>query len=204
MNNNEMWLPTKIDYIKNNFVFDSTDTLKKNIAYNIQYTQYLIRDISTNKYTSVLNKMRYKTFVITSISIIEAVFYALLKARNLIPLEEWKEVGDHKHQHVDDNTFYTIIKKRKVTPFEKNIRFDEAISLVEKNNVLGFSKKAYEILRYLQNLRNHLHLNKAKEISQSDYNYFNEAVFFAMKMALYYTLSNKNVSMEKNYLKYLK
>lgn len=113
MNNKDKWLPTEIDKIRNSFVFNAKNVLKSNIAYNIQYLQYLYRDIDTRDSTTVLYRMRYKSFVITGMSVIEAVFMALLKDRKMIPLEEWKEVGDHKHQKIDDETMNVIIKRKK-------------------------------------------------------------------------------------------
>ena len=200
----DKWLPTGINQIKNSFSFNAKNVLKSNIAYNIQYLQYLHRDIHKNESTTVLYKMRYKSFVVTGMSIIEAVFMALLKDRGLIPLEEWKEVGDHKHQINDDGTMNVIIKRKKVRPFEKKIKFDEAISLIEKNNVLKLNKSSIDVIRRLQDLRNHLHLDKAEDINSSDYNSFNDSIYFIMKLVLYYILSNKIVSNDKSYIEFLK
>ena len=200
----DKWLPTRVDQIRNSFSFNAKNVLKSNIAYNIQYLQYLYRDISNNDSTTVLYKMRYKSFVVTGMSIIEAVFMALLNDKGLIPLEEWKEVGDHKHQMIDDVTMNVIIKRKKVTPFIKKIKFDEAISLIEKNNVLKLNKASIDVIRRLQDLRNHLHLDKAEDINSSDYNSFNDSIYFVMKLVLYYILSNKSVCNDKSYLEFLK
>ena len=204
MDNKDKWLPTGVDQIRNSFVFNAKNVLKSNIAYNIQYLQYLYRDIDIRDSTTVLYRMRYKSFVITGMSVIEAVFMALLKDRKMIPLEEWKEVGDHKHQQIDDETMNVIIKRKKVSPFEKKIKFDEAIALIEKNNVLKLNKSSIDVIRKLQDLRNHLHLDKAEETSWSDYNCFDEKIYFIMKLVLYYILSNKNVSNDKSYLDFLR
>lgn len=198
------WLPTGIDKIRESFVFNAKKVLKSNIAYNIQYLQYLYRDINSSDSTTVLYRMRYKSFVITGMSIIEAVFMALLKDRKLIPLEEWKEVGNHKHQKIDDKTINVIIKRKKVSPFEKKIKFDEAITLIEKNNVLNLDKSSIVVIRKLQDLRNHLHLDKAEELCSSDYNCFNEKIYFIMKLVLYYILANENVSNDESYLDFLR
>ena len=199
----EKWLPTSIDTIKNSFEFLSTDVVKKNIAYNIQYLQYLTKNIEEDETTSVLYRMRYKTFVIIAMSIIEAVFMALLDERNLIPLEEWKE-GNHHHQVIDENTIKVSFERKKIKPSKKKIKFDEAIHLIECNDVLNLKKSTFPVIRELQNLRNQLHLDKAKNLNNSDYNSFNESTYFITKIIFYYIMSSKSISNNTDYLYFCK
>ncbi len=146
MNNDEKWLPTSIDRIALSFSFKSSDLLKRNLAYNIQYLQYLVKNIESNETTSVLYRMQYKSFIVTGMSVIEAIFIALLAERNMIPLECWKET-EHKHNSIDDNTILVTFKRKRIPPKRKKIKLDEAIHLIEKNNVLGIKTNAFPALR---------------------------------------------------------
>lgn len=173
------------------------------MAYNIQYLQFLARNIENEDTTNVLYRMRYKTFVVTCMSIIEAVFIALLDERNLIPVVEWKE-GTHHHKDIDENTIEVSFKRKKVTPTKKKINLDEAIYLIEKNNVLNMTATTYPVIRELQDLRNRLHLDKANELAKSDYNSFSKPIYLISKILVYYIMKNKVVSNETSHLKFLK
>lgn len=196
------WLPTSVDNIVNSFNFNSKSVLKKNIAYNIQYLQYIHESINNQITTNVLLKMRYKAFIVTAMSIIEAVFIALLDERNFIPVDEWKE-GKHRHKVLDENTIEVTYKKKRTTPKKKSINFDEAIHLIEVNNVLNITKNTYPVLRTLENLRNHLHLNKAKDLIESDYNLFSLRDYETMQILLYHILNNETISLNNGYLKFI-
>ena len=199
----EYWLPTKVDDIINSFKFNSRPVLKKNLAYNIQYLQFLSRNIELEITTTTLYRMRYKTFVVISMSIIEAIFMALLEERNLIPIVEWKE-GTHHKKIIDENTIEVSFKRKRIAPTKKKINFDEAIYLMEENMVLDLYEASYPVLRELQKLRNHLHLEKAQEPVNSDYNKFTDSIYKIMKLVLYNILNNDIVSTNKNYLEFLK
>lgn len=203
MEKTEYWLPSGIPDIINSFNFDCKEVLKKNLAYNIQYLQYLSKNIDEEKTTSVLYMMRYKTFVVTSMSVIEAIFIILLNERNLIPVVEWKD-GTHHHKDIDDNTIEVSFKRKRVSPQKKKIKFDESIHLMESNEVLKSTDTMYSVIRVLQDLRNRLHLDKADQLMDSDYNSFGEGTYKITKQILYNILNNEIVSRDNKYLEFLK
>lgn len=203
MEKTEYWLPTGIPDIINSFNFDYKEMLKKNLAYNIQYLQYLSKNIDEEKTTSVLYMMRYKTFIVTSMSVIEAIFIILLNERNLIPVVEWKD-GTHHHKDIDDNTIEVSFKRKRVSPQKKKIKFDESIHLMESNEVLKSTDPMYSVIRVLQDLRNRLHLDKADQLMDSDYNSFGEGTYKITKLILYNILNNEIVSRDNKYLEFLK
>lgn len=200
----EKWLPTGVLEIINSFNFDcKEEVLKKNLAYNIQYLQYLSKNIEEEKTTSVLYVMRYKTFVVTSMSVIEAIFVILLNERNLIPIVEWKD-GQHHRKNIDENTIEVTFKRKRMNPQKKKIKFDESIYLMEINEVLKSTDPMYSVIRVLQNLRNRLHLDKAKQLMDSDYNSFGEGTYKITKLILYNILNNEIVSRDNKYIEFLK
>ena len=199
----EYWLPTSVNNIINSFNFNCKEVLKKNLAYNIQYLQYLSKNIAEEKTTSALYRMRYKTFVVTSMSVIEAIFIILLNERNLIPTVEWKE-GTHHHNNIDENTIEVSFKRKRISPQIKKINFDESIHLMQTNQILNASDAMYPVIRVLQDLRNRLHLDKANQLMDSDYNCFGEGTYKITKLVLYKILNNKIVSKDNKYLDFIK
>ena len=69
---------TNIDIIRNNFKIKNNYPLISNIAYTYQYVEYLSNKILFEHNTTVITKLLIKDYIINSISIIEALFYALL------------------------------------------------------------------------------------------------------------------------------
>ena len=202
MDNKNSWLPTSVEKIKNSFKFECSDVLKKNLAYNIQYLQFLLKNIEEEETTTVLYRMRYKTFIVTCMSIIEAVFIALLDERNLIPIISWKD-GEHKYRSIDDNTDEVYFKRKKADPRKKIISLDEATNLIEKNNILKDKNDYSSAIRLLRDLRNHLHLNKAQELSNSDYNNFTEASYYLSKLVFLNIMMDDSISVDKEYLEFI-
>lgn len=197
---NKKWLPTNIETIKGSLAFNSKDVLKKNIAYNIQYLEYLVKNIEEEETTTVIYRMKYKTFVVISASIIEAVFVTLLEERDLIP-DDWKE-GKHKHNEIDENTIEVTYIKKKNIPKKKRISFDEAISIVEKNQILN-TTRIYKPIKVIRDLRNLLHLEKAQDLYNSDYNQFTEKIYHLTKLAIYLVMKDKSISNNTKYLEFL-
>ena len=84
------WYPESIQNYKSNLLLKGNSNVKtlvkSNFAYNIQYIEYLEKQLSEMNLSSVLITMLYKTYIITAMGIIEALFVHLLKAKN-----EWKK-----------------------------------------------------------------------------------------------------------------
>ena len=204
MNENSKWLPTGVNEIINSLVFNDKEVVKKNIAYNIQYLQYLNKSIKENNVTSNIKHMKIKSFIITGMSIIEAIFISLLRERNLIPLDEWCR-GKHSYKKISEEEIEVIYKKIKIKdPKEKKITLDEAIRLVEKNKILNIISQTYPVLQILKDLRNKLHLDKAENCLDSDYLSFDKETFEIMKSVLFHIMHCNNVSKNKEYIQFLK
>ena len=198
-----IWYPTSIEKIVNSFNFECKEVLKRNLAYNIQYLQYISKNIGEEETNTVLYRMRYKTFVVTAMSVVEAIFFILLDEKNLIPMIEWKE-GTHHHTNIDENTIEVKFKRTKMNPHKKKINFDESIYLMETNKVLDVTDAMYPVLKILRDLRNHLHLDKANDFSNSDYNSFSESTYNITKLVLYNILRNSLVSKDLQYIEFIK
>ena len=197
------WFPTPVDEIVDSLVFKSKLVLKKNIAYNIQYLQFLSKNIKEEKTTSVLYKMRFKNYLVVAMSIIESIFIALLDERDLIPLEEWKEGTHHKNQ-IDDNTIEVSFKRKRIAPKKKRIKLDEALSLMKKNNFLNLEEKHFVFLDLFKDSRNYIHLDKAESSFDSDYNRNGVLDYKMINVILFVILNNNKVSCKYDYTNFMK
>lgn len=80
------WYPTPVSNYKENLKLlrgtPNKNQIRSNFAYNMQYLEYLQKQISELRLSSVLITMLYKTYIITAIGIIEMLFSGMLKAKN--------------------------------------------------------------------------------------------------------------------------
>jgi hypothetical protein len=98
------FLPTLIDdlvsllsnFIKNKEKYKYCYALTRNIAYSLQYLEYLNWIITSNneclKQTGVLEKMTIKYFIITTAGIVERILYYLLCVHDLKTTTEWQSI----------------------------------------------------------------------------------------------------------------
>lgn len=90
------WYPTSVSKYMDSIIIESTfpdkSLFKKNFAYNMQYIEYLNKQLNDLKLSSVLQTMLYKSYIITSMGIIELLFCYLLKSTGNWNTDTWKEV----------------------------------------------------------------------------------------------------------------
>ena len=81
------WKPLTItyieDYFKNGMLKNMSTNLRKNIAYNYQYLEYLSYQLQELELNAAIKNSIYKNYVIISSSIIEAIFFWLIKSNGL-------------------------------------------------------------------------------------------------------------------------
>ena len=201
--NNEIlhdnWLPTPVKQIKTSLIFRCKDVLKSNISYNIQYLEYImhINELerkNQNYSTTVVMKMRYKSFVIVAMGIMESIFVSLLEDKKLLPYDYEKK--RKKEIQINDKEFKVSYIKQLTNKFQR-LPFEEVIELISKNNILELEDNQYEVLKELKKLRNKVHLEKATNYFESDYNSFDHIIYNKTKNILYQILSNPNITIKK-------
>lgn len=78
------WYPQRIETyecaLKLRGTIKNKTLIRKNFAYNMQYIEYIEKQLTELNLSSVLEKMLYKSFIITGMGIIESLFLNLLKA----------------------------------------------------------------------------------------------------------------------------
>lgn len=191
------WHPTTVstfvDFLSNGYLKDMSDVMRKNIAYSLQYLEYLELQLLELNLHSVIRKIVYKNFIITGVSIIEGVFGYLLRQNNLWAMEEWDDPAIIDKKQFRDKEFeYKLEKKlyRKLDePYEKNMAFTKIIDLIENKKILSLNHNQYLSVRKLKDMRNRVHLQGEKEDSISDWFVFEKKDYMYMKRILYTILT---------------
>lgn len=83
---NNRWHPHSVDVFKElisqGILSDIQQNVLSNIAYNLQYFEYLQLQIDELKLHSIISCLLYKTYIVTTMSIIEAIFNQAIKYSN--------------------------------------------------------------------------------------------------------------------------
>ena len=141
------WYPYSINAYRNDVsqgIFGSLDYYyRSNIAYNLQYLEYLELQLRELNVSSVIRAMIFKNFIITAASIIEIVFYHLAKANGKIKLRHEKQVFRQdikKPKDISDEVQadkYTLFGYEIMpTGIEDVTIFEQLISIVRDNKLL--------------------------------------------------------------------
>ena len=132
------WYPRSIDSYRNSIIvstdFHEYKSCKSNFAYNMQYIEYIEKQLKELRLTDVLKKMLYKSYILTGMSIIELLFSCYLKGAKLWPTSDWKDISKattnemtYDGQRIKlETTIY-----RKVDKYPKQINLDSMIKILE-------------------------------------------------------------------------
>jgi hypothetical protein len=197
------WYPISINDYRNDLnhgAFESLNSYyRSNMAYNLQYLEFLELQLRELKLSSVITTMTIKNFIVVAASIIEIAFYHLAKHAGKIKLRYYREIRRQdirKPKNIKD--FPKVISKFTLIGYEKlpqgveNItRFESLISIVRDNHLLDTDiSKSNEYLKILRKLRNKIHLTTASDSSQTDYNNFFFADYLRAKYFLFIVLND--------------
>lgn len=186
---NNTWYPVPIDIYKSVFKIDTSiekhEALLKNVCYNTQYLEFLEKEFAELNVSSAIYAMLVKTYVITSGAILEGLFY------NLIVQKGWKLSEEYRKK-------YNISKKSK-SGFAEQIAILEEQS--EKNST---DTSIISSIKSLKNLRNRIHLESGKTMTDHDYNVFNETVKRETGKLMYEILTSSEISNDLECFDFLK
>ncbi|MBW7572491.1 hypothetical protein [Caproiciproducens faecalis] len=205
---NDRWSPNLVSTYEYNL---SQGTLKglnhdlrKNIAYSLQYLEYIELQLHELDLHNVIITMLYKTFIITGVSIIEGVFYYLLKSNNLWTQKEWelekivKSNGfsfENETRKVETHIFKSIPK----TDDEMNL--DSMIKKIESHSLIDIPHQAFPYLKKLKRLRNKVHLQINEHPNDTDWWSFNYSDYLWMKYILFKILTNSKFGLDDENIK---
>ena len=158
-NSRDRWYPNSVIELKDYLYSckklnnDLISGLVSNLAYNIQYIEYLRKTLRELNLSTVLKTQTIKSFIITSLSIIEALII---------------EFSDSKK----DEKFKVVIEK------------------FERMTDCPYNEIDIQSLSDLRVLRNHIHLNRAKDSSLTDYKKFWVAEYIEAKRLLHLLITS--------------
>lgn len=183
----DKWTPLSIDTIRNAISLPMNYSIEKNIAYNIQYLQFISKQLNELRLTSVLKKMLYKTYIITGMAVLEAIFYCALKEKGYLAKESWKTEKKYISNEIgpDDNRTRIVSEvQKKYEPEEVRQNLDSLINKVKSKKIFSTKIITSDLLENYRELRNKIHIYICNDTSESDYNSFKEIDYVVMKVIL--------------------
>ena len=187
--------------IKEEHIFKHKYAIRKNIAYNLQYLEYLafnLKDENKSLLTDVIRTMTIRNFVITEMGVVEGILYYILVTNNFHKKKKEEPITklvktkfttlEGKREFYTYTQVFKILAEDKQYPDEMNL--DSMLKRAEKNKILGEATVIYKILNHLRKLRNTVHIHLIEERLDTHYNKFNESKFQLMKKILYHLLKN--------------
>lgn len=202
-NSEERWYPTAIDSFRDGLMVMQSDVkgfhpLVDNIAYNLQYVQFLDKELKELELSSVLRTMLIKSYVIAGIGIIEGIFSYIIKSRGWWKTKDEEVVLSSKAQQKNGKGEEYIVRTEisvKCVPVEDKMTLDEMIKCLNRHHgALKIDHLLYPQVSRIRDLRNRVHLQKSDIPSDHDYNAFDETVHGEMKSILYQVLCSPSVT----------
>jgi len=194
----QRWYPTSIEkyktYIKLDMKIKGSEELRKNIAYNLQYLEYIKKQQDELKLSEVIYVMLCKSYIISGMGIIEGLFTNLLKSKGFWNATTWQSKGIIKS---NENKFEGKTIKieteifEKIDAYEMRMDLDSIIKKIESRKILTIEHKSFPMLKKLRDLRNRVHLQQSNNRFDTDYHNFSYSDKEEMGNILYAVLSNE-------------
>ena len=200
LNYEEKWSPSMVDDFEllliSKMLINGNPGIIKNICYSLQYLQYICFQVEQLKLHNVITLLLYKNFIITSMSIIEAIFYLILNEKKLENYEEKEFIRKIKGNKIKINDKYYIFNidiYGLCEPKKTQMTFDTMIKKVKSNNILSSNPKIYIYIDKYRNSRNNIHLQNATTKHESDFWQYQKGDFYIVKYMLYKILTDNNL-----------
>ncbi len=201
----ETWYPASIDSLREhlsvviqvNTYFDSKRVLalKSNIAYNLQYLEFLDRLFKDIRLSTVLRTQNIKSFVVYGASVIEAIFCYIIISKGYGSKTEWKshkKIKSNEYQ-IEGHTFFneTELFIKISPPIDIQMTFDQMCKKVESKKLLGNNLEGlYTKISKVRKLRNKIHIQGIENSQDTDYSNFNTKELNIIKESLYGVLTS--------------
>lgn len=198
------WFPISIPHYRQELTCGAFFTIdytgRSNIAYNLQYLQYIELQLGELNVTSSIRKLLYKNFIVVAVSILELVFLHLVKQENKLKHKEYKLINQQDiscppnfSPPAGTNKFTLQCFEKLSVPEEPQITFSSLVQIVRDNKLLNdadLNINAGYISYLRKNLRNKIHLTIAKDVSETDYNTYSYNDFISAKVFLFMVLTD--------------
>ncbi len=207
----ERWYPEPVEYYKNAIKVSGNDDdakrLKSNFAYSMQYIEYIEKQLHELNLSTVIITMLYKSYIITSMSIIEALFVNLLQSTGNWNTTIWEEFSTIVSNPKIVNSINTKIETRlfkQVPEYNMRMDLDSMIKKIEKRHLLSIDHNAFPALKILRELRNRVHLQLGNSAYDHDYNCFGNEEIQLMRRILYTILTSSEICNNSRVFSFIK
>lgn len=199
----DRWYPVPVDRFRNGFIAMSSEAegyhpLVDNLAYNLQYIQFLEKELKELELSSVLYTMLVKTYVITGIGIIEGIFSYVIKSNGWWKTNDEEVVLNSTSQQKSKEGDMLVVRveiSRKISPYNDRMTFDEMLKCLKHHHkALSVDHLLYPQLDRIRDLRNRVHLQKGEGEKDHDYNAFDYSTKDEMQRILYNVLCSPKVT----------
>ena len=199
----DRWYPVPVDSFRNGFIAmkgnaEGYHPLVDNLAYNLQYIQFLDKAIDELEVSSVIYTMLVKNYVITGIGIIEGVFSYIIKTNGWWKTNDEKVILNSYAQQITSKGVTLVVRteiSKKIDPYNDKMTFDEMIKCLKRHHAaLKVDHLLYPQIDRIRELRNRVHLQKGDNPKDTDYNAFDHYVIKQMKDILYAVLCSPKVT----------
>lgn len=209
--NADRWKPISVSqfeiFVSQGSLCNMPRELKKNIVYSLQYIQYIELQLQELNLHSIITTMLYKNYIITGVSIIEGIFYHLLKSTGNWRQKEWELVQTVKtntYQSQGDSFKIENQIYKKIDSKDDEMNLDSMIKKIESKNLIDIQHKGFPYIKRLKRLRNKVHLQINEHPNDTDWNTFKEIDYLWMKYTLYRILTNSKFQNDANIISFLK
>lgn len=168
--------------------------LRKNIAYSLQYLQYLQLQLEELHLHSVIQKQLWKSYIIISMGIIEGLFYHLLKKSGNQTKTKWEEILRVRTNIYKDGR---LNKKNEIITYKElssakdaRMDFESMIAKVKSKQLLKLPLAAYPYIKDLKEIRNKVHLFINKQDYDTDFNKLTSIDYNLSRYVLYRVLKD--------------
>lgn len=169
--------------------------LRKNIAYSLQYLQYLQLQLDELRLHSVILTQLWKSYIIISMGIVEGLFYHLIKKSGNQTKTKWEEtsrVSTNVYKEEGTNKKYEIVTYQELSSAkDARMDFESMIAKVRSKHLLKLSQAAYPYIKELKEIRNKVHLFISKEDYDTDFNKLTGVDYHLARYVLYKVLTDE-------------
>ncbi len=208
----DRWYPRAVVTYRYAFKIDlsiaNSIALRSNLAYSMQYLEFLEKELAELRLSEVLYVMVVKTYVVTGMSVLEGLFSNIVKSNGWWKKSNLESLGTTlANETIFGENKYVVKTEilKKVPEHEVQMDLDALIKILAKHHkALGVDHLVYPALGRLKKLRNRVHLQMLKSNTDHDYNAFDYKVKKEMGAILYTILTSSMVTDSPHVFEFLK
>lgn len=201
----DRWHPVSVSFfeseLKNGSFCGMSKELKKNIAYSLQYLEYIQKQLEEIHLHGIIETHLWKSYIITAMGIIEGVFHHLVKLKGFQKKSEW-EHGKPTHTNVfrengAERKYIVSLETKLSTPQDLQMDFEYLINKVQEKKLIQLTYRAFPHIKALKRIRNKVHLHLILYKDDTDYMSISFDDYLLMRYILFLILRDETFSPPK-------